>query len=32
MFRWLLRLLRTQHTGDMSQHRLYTTRYEDLCM
>ena len=32
MFRWLLDLLRARHTGDLSQHRLHTTRYEDLCM
>jgi hypothetical protein len=32
MFRWLLELLRIPHTGDKSQHRLHTTKYEDLCM
>jgi hypothetical protein len=32
MFRWLLNFLHVAQTDDMSQHRLHTTRYEDLCM
>lgn len=32
MIRWLRNLLRPVRVVDLSQHRQYTTRYEDLCM
>ena len=31
MFKWFMNLWRIETTGDLSKHRLYTTRYEDLC-
>lgn len=31
MIKWLLNVLRRNH-GDMSKHRVHTTKYEDLCM
>ena len=31
MFKWFMKLWNFEHTGDLSKHRLYTTRYEDLC-
>ena len=30
MFKWLLNLFKVEH-GDLSKHRLHTTKYEDLC-
>ena len=31
MIDWLLQLFKKQ-SGDLSEHRLHTTKYEDLCM
>jgi hypothetical protein len=31
MIKWLLNVLKGKH-GDLSKHRLHTTKYEDLCM
>ena len=31
MINWLLQLFK-KHSGDLSKHRLHTTKYEDLCM
>jgi len=30
MMQWILKLFQKQ--GDLSKHRLHTTKYEDLCM
>lgn len=32
MIRWLRNLFRPVRAADLSQHRLHTARYEDLCM
>jgi hypothetical protein len=31
MIKWILKLFQKE-TGDLSKHRLHTTKYEDLCM
>ena len=31
MINWLLQLFKN-YSGDLSKHRLHTTKYEDLCM
>lgn len=31
MIKWLLSLFKFDHPGDLSKHRLYSTRHDDLC-